>query len=69
MDEMTYIAEYYYEPHQKCWCAEIKDEASNVDNYLYAPSERAIIIEIKDANKFIYNNQIIRITKTSFYKK
>lgn len=62
----AYVAEYYYDPIEKLWRTDIKDESNNIVRFAYAPSEDEIKYEIECIASSEFD--IIRVIKTKFYK-
>lgn len=66
MDEKAlYIIEYYYDIKARLWRADVIDEETNVVDYVNAYTESEIKSEAEDLKQ---KYQVLRVTKTSFYK-
>lgn len=63
--EATYIIEYYKDPIEKLWRADVIDEENNVVDFVWAAKEKEIKLEIECLKK---KYEVIRTAKTSFYK-
>lgn len=64
MDEL-YIIEYYKDPIENLWRADVRNESDDVVDFVWAAKEKEIKLEIESLKK---KYKTLKVMKTQFYR-